>query len=78
VNVVGPQPVPNAEFTRTLGHVLHRPTVFPVPRFGARLVAGELADEAFIGQRAIPRRLTDAGFEFTYETLEDALRAELD
>ena len=77
VNVVGPRPVPNAEFTRTLGHVLHRPTVFPVPRFGARLVAGELADEAFIGQRAIPRRLTDAGFRFSHETLEDALRAEL-
>jgi uncharacterized protein (TIGR01777 family) len=77
VNIVGPRPVSNAEFTKTLGHVLHRPTVLPVPKFGARLVAGELAGEAFIGQRAVPRRLLDAGFGFTHETLEDALRAEL-
>jgi uncharacterized protein len=77
VNIVGPRPVSNAEFTRALGRVLHRPTLLPVPRFGARLVAGELADEAFIGQRAVPRRLADAGFEFTHETLDDALHAEL-
>jgi uncharacterized protein (TIGR01777 family) len=78
VNVVGPRPVSNDEFTKTLGRLLRRPTLVPVPRFGARLVAGELADEAFIGQRAIPRRLLDAGFEFQHATLEDALRAELD
>jgi uncharacterized protein (TIGR01777 family) len=77
VNLVGPHPVTNAEFTRTLGRLLHRPTVLPAPRFGARLVAGELADEAFIGQRAVPRTLLAAGFEFSHRTLEDALRAEL-
>lgn len=77
VNLVGPRPVTNAEFTKTLGRLLHRPTLFPAPRFGARIVAGELADEAFIGQRAVPRTLREAGFEFTHDTLEDALRAAL-
>jgi uncharacterized protein (TIGR01777 family) len=77
VNVVGPHPVTNAEFTKTLGRVLHRPTVLPAPRFGARLVGGELAEEAFIGQRAVPRRLLAEGFEFRQTTLEDALHAEL-
>lgn len=77
VNVVGPHPVTNAEFTRTLGRLLHRPTVLPAPRFGVRLVAGELADEAYIGQRAVPRKLQDAGFEFSHDSLESALRAEL-
>jgi uncharacterized protein (TIGR01777 family) len=77
VNIVGPRPVTNAEFMKTLGSVLHRPTLLPAPRFGARLVGGELADEAFIGQRAVPRKLLDAGFSHTDATLEAALRSEL-
>lgn len=77
VNVVAPHPVTNAQFIKTLGHLLHRPTVLTIPRFGARLAAGEFADEALIGQRAVPRRLSETGFTFTHETLEDALRAEL-
>jgi uncharacterized protein (TIGR01777 family) len=77
VNLTGPAPVTNAEFTRTLGRVLHRPTVLPVPGFAVRLAFGELAGEAVIGQRAVPRRLLDAGFRFTHPDLETALRAEL-
>jgi uncharacterized protein (TIGR01777 family) len=77
VNVVGPEPATNADFMKTMGRVLHRPTVLPAPRFGARLVGGELADEAFVGQRAVPRKLLDAGFEFAHPNLEEALRAEL-
>jgi uncharacterized protein (TIGR01777 family) len=77
VNVVGPEPVSNADFMKAMGRVLHRPTVLPAPRFGARLVGGELADEAFIGQRAVPRKLLEAGFEFAHPSLEEALRAEL-
>jgi uncharacterized protein len=77
VNVAGPEPATNAEFMKAMGRVLHRPTVLPAPRFGARLVGGELADEAFIGQRAVPRKLLDAGFEFAHPVLEDALRVEL-
>jgi len=78
VNLTAPAPATNAEFTRTLGHVLHRPTPFAVPGFAARVTLGEFATEVLIGQRAVPRRLTDAGFEFRHAELEAALRAELD
>ena len=77
VNLTGPAPVTNAEFTRTLGRVLNRPTVAVVPAFAARAALGEFANEVLIGQRARPRRLSDAGFEFRHGELETALRAEL-
>lgn len=76
-NLTARTPVTNAEFTKTLGSVLRRPTVFPVPGFAARLALGEFATEALIGQRAVPAKLLDAGFEFRYPDLADALRAEL-
>jgi uncharacterized protein (TIGR01777 family) len=78
VNLTAPAPVTNREFTKTLGRVLHRPTVFPVPGFAVRVVAGELATEATIGQRAVPRRLLDAGYPFRDRDLEATLRAEVD
>ncbi|HEX6236924.1 MAG TPA: TIGR01777 family oxidoreductase [Acidimicrobiales bacterium] len=79
VNVVAPNPVTNAELTRALGRVLHRPTVVTVPAFGPRLVAGrEMADELLFGSlRVVPRILTDAGFAFSHPEIEDALRAVL-
>jgi len=77
VNLTGPTPVRNAEFTKTLGRVLHRPTVFRVPGVAARTVLGEFAGEVLTGQRAVPRRLLDAGFEFRHGELESALRAEV-
>ena len=77
VNLASPTPMTNAEFTKTLGHVLHRPTVLPVPGFAVRIAVGELAGEALTGQRALPKRLRDAGFEFSHPELETALRAEL-
>jgi uncharacterized protein (TIGR01777 family) len=77
VNLVGPAPVPNAELTKTLGKVLHRPTVLPVPRVAARIALGEFAVEVLTGQRALPTRLLGAGFEFAHRDLEAALRAEL-
>jgi uncharacterized protein len=77
VNLTGPAPVRNAEFTRVLGRLLHRPTVLPVPAFAARAALGEFAIEVLIGQRAMPARLRDAGFEFRHADLESALRAEL-
>jgi uncharacterized protein (TIGR01777 family) len=79
VNVVGPAPVTNAEFARTLGHVLHRPAVAPAPAFAVRLLLGrEQADEmALASQRVLPRVLAGAGFQFRHPTLEEALRAEL-
>lgn len=77
VNLAAPAQLTNAEFTKTLGRVLRRPTVLPVPGFAARIALGELATEALASQRVVPTRLLDAGFAFTHPELETALRAEL-
>jgi hypothetical protein len=75
VNLVAPHPVSNAEFTKTLGKVLSRPTLFPVPEFAARLAFGEMAGALLLaGQRVAPARLQEAGYEFEYAELEPALR----
>lgn len=74
VNLASPAPARNAEFMATLGRVLHRPTVLPTPAFALRVVLGEFGSEALSGQRAIPARLAEAGFEFTHRELEPALR----
>ncbi|GBD35653.1 Epimerase family protein [bacterium HR36] len=75
VNFTSPQPVTNAEFTRTLGRVLRRPTIFPMPAFAARLVFGEMADALFLSSaRVVPKKLRDHGFTFDYPELESALR----
>ena len=75
LNVVSPNPVTNEEFTKTLGDVLSRPTVFAMPAFAARLAFGEMADEMLlVSQRVMPKKLSDAGYEFKYPDLEGALR----
>ena len=75
LNVVSPNPVTNEEFTKTLGHVLNRPTALAMPAFAARLAFGEMADEMLlVSQRVMPKRLNAAGFEFKYPGLESALR----
>jgi Predicted nucleoside-diphosphate sugar epimerase len=76
INVVAPNPVTNREFTETLGHVLGRPTLVPVPVFIARLAFGEeMADELFLSSaRVKPARLMTAGYVFQYPKLESALR----
>jgi uncharacterized protein (TIGR01777 family) len=75
VNAVAPQPVTNREFTKTLGRVLRRPTVFPMPAFAARLAFGEMADEMLLGGvRVEPHVLASAGFAFQHPQLELALR----
>ena len=75
VNVVAPNPVTNLEFTRTLGWVLGRPTLFPVPAFAARLVLGEMADALLLASaRVDPARLLATGFRFRFPELESALR----
>jgi uncharacterized protein (TIGR01777 family) len=75
VNSVGPLPVTNSEFTKTLGRVLSRPTLFPLPAFMARVIFGELADGLLLSsQRAEPSKLSKAGFNFRYRNLEDSLR----
>jgi uncharacterized protein (TIGR01777 family) len=78
VNVVAPNPVTNTEFTKTLGKVLRRPTIFPLPAFVARLVLGEMANELLLAsQRVRPRKLTETNYEFRHPELETALRAML-
>jgi uncharacterized protein len=75
VNLTGPEPVTNAEFTRTLGRLLGRPTVAAVPGFALRAALGAFADEGVLtGQRVAPRVLTDHGFTHTHPDLESALR----
>jgi uncharacterized protein (TIGR01777 family) len=78
-NAVAPQPVKNAEFTRALGTVLGRPTLFTVPTIALRLAFGEMAEVTLLAsQRAVPERLEAAGFRFQHPRIEDALRAALD
>jgi len=75
VNFVAPNPVTNAEFTKTLGQVLSRPTLFPVPAFAARLAFGEMADALLLAsQKVEPNVLEERGFPFYWPTLEPALR----
>jgi len=75
VNAVSPNPVTNREFTKTLGRVLRRPTVLPMPAAAARLAFGEMADEALLcSERVQPTRALDAGYEFRFSHVEAALR----
>jgi uncharacterized protein len=76
VNVCSPTPVTNADFTKTLGRVLHRPTVLAVPGFALRLPLRDFAKDLLGGQRVIPRRLLDAGFAFDEPNLDSALERE--
>jgi uncharacterized protein len=73
-NTVAPEPVTNAEFTKTLGRVLGRPTLLPVPAAALRLVLGEFSQEALSSMRVRPRRLLETGYEFRHPRLEQALR----
>jgi uncharacterized protein (TIGR01777 family) len=74
VNLTGPVPVRNAEFMKTLGRVLHRPTILPTPAFALRLALGQFAEDILGGQRAVPAVLTAAEFTFEHADLESALR----
>ena len=75
VNAVAPRAVTNAEFTKTLGKVLSRPTIFPLPGFAARLVLGEMADDLLLSSARIePTRLLASGYQFKHLDLEGALR----
>lgn len=74
VNLTGPVPVRNKDFAGTLGRVLRRPAILPVPGFALRLVLGEFGREALASQRVLPAVLTGAGYRFTHPDLESALR----
>jgi uncharacterized protein len=74
VNVVAPNPVTNEEFTKTLGSVLYRPTILPLPEFAVNVVFGEMGDALLLDStRVVPKRLIDAGYEFKFTGLKPAL-----
>jgi uncharacterized protein (TIGR01777 family) len=79
VNLVGPTPVTNAEFTAALAKALHRPAPFAVPAAVLRTLAGSMGEEMLLyGQRVVPAKLEAAGYRFRYRTLDEALAAALD
>lgn len=78
MNVAAPQPVQNAEFTKTLAQVLHRPALFPAPAFALRLALGEMADALLLSsQRVNSQKLQQLGYSFLYSDLPSALSAVL-
>lgn len=75
VNIVSPEAVTNARFSKTLGRVLHRPTIAAMPGIVARCLFGQMADELLLaGADVTPRRLMESGFSFRHPSLEPALR----
>jgi uncharacterized protein (TIGR01777 family) len=75
INMVSPNPVTNAEFSKILAEVLRRPAKFSIPAFAAKLVFGELADETLLASaRVEPKKLTGSGFKFRFPELKAALR----
>jgi len=74
VNAVAPDPVSNDAFGRALGRITKRPHWFPVPGILLRAVLGEMSTLVLTGQKAMPRKLLEHGFQFTFPKLEEALR----
>ncbi len=73
-NVCAPHPIRNAELSRVLGQVMRRPSFIPTPAFAMKLLLGEKATLVLDGQRQLPQRLIELGFEFKFPTVEAALR----
>ena len=73
-NLVAPNPLTNAEFGKTIGYILNRPSLFPVPGIAMRTFFGEVSTLVLDGQRARPKRLLDAGYTFKFPEVEPALR----
>lgn len=74
VNLCSPEPVRNRELGNAIGRTLHRPSFLPAPGFMIRLILGEFGSVLLEGQRVIPRRLLDAGFQFKYPQIDEALK----
>ena len=75
VNLVSPTAVTNREFTATLGRVLHRPTILPMPAFAARIAFGEMANELLLAStRVFPQQLMDTDYKFRHPELREALK----
>jgi uncharacterized protein len=77
VNATAPEPVTNRELSKALGRALHRPAIAPVPGLAVKLLYGEMAMLVLTGQRAVPRRTLELGYEFRHPDLDESLRAVL-
>jgi uncharacterized protein (TIGR01777 family) len=75
VNLTAPDPLTNREITEAMGRVLHRPTLFTVPAPLLRLALGDMSSDILGSQRVVPTRLLESGFDFTFPSIEAALRA---
>ncbi|MEE8329086.1 MAG: TIGR01777 family oxidoreductase, partial [Thermodesulfovibrionia bacterium] len=75
INTTAPQPVTNKEFSAALGKSLGRPSWLPVPGFVLKIAFGELGGVLLTGQRVIPKKITEAGYQFKYPDIDSALRA---
>ena len=73
LNLTGPTPVRNSEFTKVLGDLMHRPTIFPAPAFGIRMVLGQFSQDVLSSIRATPSALTAAGYNHKHPDLRSAL-----
>ena len=74
VNLCAPKPLRNKDLAKAIGKVLHRPSFMPAPGFLIELILGEFGSVLLEGQRVLPRRLLEAGFQFHYTDIEAALR----
>ena len=75
INGTAPEPVTNKEFSKTLGKVLKRPAIFPMPAYLVKLLFGQMGEELLLsGQRVVPEKVSQAGYQFKYANLESALR----
>ena len=77
INATAPQPATNKEFSKALGRALKRPAIAPVPAFALRILYGGMAKLVVEGQRALPRRALELGYEFRHPDLDEALRSAL-
>jgi uncharacterized protein (TIGR01777 family) len=78
VNTTAPEPVTNREFSRALGRALHRPALAPVPGLAVRVLYGDMAEIVTGGQRAVPRRARELGYQHRHPQLDEALAAALE
>lgn len=74
LNATAPAPVTNKEFSKALGNVMNRPSWLPVPAFALKIMLGEIADMLTKGQRVVPRKAQELGYQFKYPTVDAALR----
>jgi NAD dependent epimerase/dehydratase family enzyme len=74
INAASPGIVRMKEFAKTFGKVLNRPSVFPVPKFAIRILAGEIADYVVMSQRTSVDKILNAGYIFKFENLKETLR----